>query len=352
MLSHISLLLILIWCTGCCGAVLSVTYREMLPQFQYYDVWWPFINSFSCLPQSASQQRIRFLLYTPENPTSPQLLDPMNVTSVKNSNFNTQRPTKFIVHGYSGSANNKWVQDMVKEMLTQNVNIIAVDWKKGAQGPNYYQATANTRVVGNYIATLILLLEKLGVPMSAVHVIGHSLGAQIAGYTGHGLDGRLGRITGLDPAGPNFETYDRLVKLDKDDAQFVDAIHTNAKSLVLGGLGTAEMCGDADFFPNGGVDMPGCADGGTLLLKTLSGLLTGQVKDAIGALACNHMRATSYFTASIRSNPFVAYPCASLSEYKSGHCTSCAEGCSNMGYHASSNSSGLYVLSTGSSYPY
>ncbi|XP_025077770.1 pancreatic lipase-related protein 2-like [Pomacea canaliculata] len=293
-----------------------------------------------------------FLLYTPENPTSPQLLDPMNVTFVKNSNFNAQRPTKFIIHGYDASASDKWVQDMVKEMLTQNVNIIAVDWKQGAQGPNFFQATANTRVVGNYIATLILLLEKLGVPMSAVHVIGHSLGAQIAGYAGHGLDGRLGRITGLDPAGPNFETYDKLVKLDRDDALFVDVIHTNAKPIVLGGLGTAEMCGDADFFPNGGVEMPGCADGVSLVLKTLGDLFTGQLKDASDTIVCNHMRATSYYTASIRNNPFVAYPCASLSEYKSGHCTSCAKGCSNMGYHASSNSTGLYVLNTGSTYPY
>ncbi|XP_025077771.1 pancreatic lipase-related protein 2-like [Pomacea canaliculata] len=250
----------------------------MLPQFQYYDVGWPFINSFSYLPQSPSQQRIRFLLYTPENPTSPQLLDPMNVTSVNNSNFNAQRPTKFIVHGYCGSATKKWVQNMVKEMLTQNVNSIAVEWRKGAQGPYYYQATANTRVVGNYIATLILLLEKLGVPMSSVHVIGHSLGAQTAGYAGQGLDGRLGRITGLDPAGPNFEMYDRLVKLDRDDAQFVDVIHTNAKSLVLGGLGTTEMCGDADFFPNGGVDMPGCTNGVSLLRTALSSLLYGQVQ--------------------------------------------------------------------------
>ncbi|XP_025077996.1 pancreatic lipase-related protein 2-like [Pomacea canaliculata] len=193
----------------------------------------------------------------------------MNVTFVKNSNFNAQRPTKFIVHGYTDSASDKWVQDMVKEMLTQNVNIIAVDWQQGAKGPNYYQATANTRVVGNYIATLILLFEKLGVPMSSVHVIGHSLGAQVAGYAGHGLDGRLGRIT-----------------------------------------------------------------------------------DVSDALDCSHMRATSYYTASIRNNPFVAYPCASLSEYKLGHCTSCAEGCSNMGYHASTYSSGLYVLNTGSTYPY
>ncbi|PVD19759.1 hypothetical protein C0Q70_20250 [Pomacea canaliculata] len=273
----------------------------MLPQFQYYDVGWPFINSFSYLPQSPSQQRIRFLLYTPENPTSPQLLDPMNVTSVNNSNFNAQRPTKFIVHGYCGSATKKWVQNMVKEMLTQNVNSIAVEWRKGAQGPYYYQATANTRVVGNYIATLILLLEKLGVPMSSVHVIGHSLGAQTAGYAGQGLDGRLGRITGLDPAGPNFEMYDRLVKLDRDDAQFVDVIHTNAKSLVLGGrqcVSELRKCAvtpisspmEALTCPDVRMAYPFCEQHSVVCFMDKYKMLSARLRDV------HHMTSISYFT--------------------------------------------------------
>lgn len=74
--------------------------------------------------------------------------------------------------------------------------MIVVDWAAGAKGPNYIQAAANTRVVGAQIASLILTAEGLGSSASRFHIIGHSLGAHIAGYAGQYLKSRLGRISG------------------------------------------------------------------------------------------------------------------------------------------------------------
>lgn len=79
--------------------------------------------------------------------------------------------------------------------ITQNVNVIVVDWQTGAKGPNYFQAAANTRVVGADIATLILTAQSLGAAASSFHIIGHSLGSHIAGYAGEKVHG-MGRITG------------------------------------------------------------------------------------------------------------------------------------------------------------
>lgn len=108
------------------------------------------------------------------------------------------------------------------------------------------------------MASFIEFLESAAqVSYDDVHVLGHSLGAHVAGYTGNYLSGKLGRITGLDPAGPAFETpylKDADERLDFTDANFVDVIHTCA-----GSLGILKPIGHADFYPNGGTfRQPGC----------------------------------------------------------------------------------------------
>lgn len=53
----------------------------------------------------------------------------------------------------------------------------------------------------------------------------------------------MSRITGLDPAQPCFVTADETLKLGKDDAEYVDVIHTNARQLIHLGLGLPEQLG-------------------------------------------------------------------------------------------------------------
>ena len=73
--------------------------------------------------------------------------------------------------------------------------MIVVVWTRGAFGV-YTQAVANTRVVGAVIANMVNTLHSAaGVDFGNVHLVGHSLGAQVCGYAGERLPG-LGRITG------------------------------------------------------------------------------------------------------------------------------------------------------------
>ena len=75
------------------------------------------------------------------------------------------------------------------------MNVIVVDWGHGATLP-YDQATANTRVVGAQIAQLIqTIMNVTRAPASSFHIVGHSLGAHVAGYAGERVP-HLGRITG------------------------------------------------------------------------------------------------------------------------------------------------------------
>ena len=66
-----------------------------------------------------------------------------------------------------------------------------------------------------------------------IHLIGHSLGAHTAGYAGEKLGGNIGRITGLDPAEPYFQGMPSHLRLDYTDAQLVDVIHTDGKSIFF-----------------------------------------------------------------------------------------------------------------------
>lgn len=56
----------------------------------------------------------------------------------------------------------------------------------------------------------------------------------------------LGRITGLDPAGPLFNLRAKGDRLNLDDASFVDIIHTTDDA------GMSKAIGHVDFYPNGG----------------------------------------------------------------------------------------------------
>lgn len=77
------------------------------------------------------------------------------------------------------------------------MNVIAVDWSKGADNINYIQAAANTRVVGATIGELLKTLHSTGHSnYNKIHLVGHSLGSHISGYAGAYVHGAVGKITG------------------------------------------------------------------------------------------------------------------------------------------------------------
>merc|ERR1712080_192708 len=117
---------------------------------------------------------------------------------------------------------------------------------------------------GRHAATLVLLLTQVGVDLSSIHLIGHSLGAHVVGFIGKEVQsmglGKVDRITGLDPAKPFFELATPRDRIDRSDAQFVDIIHTNSGNLWDGCLSIPKPLGHIDFYPAGGKHQPGCTE--------------------------------------------------------------------------------------------
>lgn len=57
----------------------------------------------------------------------------------------------------------------------------------------------------------------------------------------------------MDPALPLYYSTHLNKRLSRNDAKFVDVIHTNALE-----QGQIDPCGDIDFYVNGGVVQPAC----------------------------------------------------------------------------------------------
>ncbi|XP_071953372.1 pancreatic triacylglycerol lipase-like [Antedon mediterranea] len=272
----------------------------------------------SYLPDTRDQVGTTFLLNTRKNPTHHQELKTKDLSTITNSFFNPALGTKIMTHGFLESGNVWWLEDMKTEFLNNDdFNVIRVGWAPGAR-ELYGQASANTRIVGAEISFLLDKLKELyGYTADKVHVIGHSLGAHVASYVGEEqTNPKLGRITGMDPAGPYFEGMDIIVRLDPSDATFVDIIHTDTDPIYTFGYGIYVPVGHMDFYPNGGFEQVGCDQG------IISNLITeGGVYDAgVQYVACNHMRSYEYFIESINTKcPFRAYECTHRGYGKDGY---------------------------------
>ncbi|XP_068082337.1 pancreatic lipase-related protein 2 [Anabrus simplex] len=266
-------------------------------------------------PEAPDVINTQFFLYTRSNVSLAQaVVYGDNIDSLKASNFKVGLPVKVLIHGYKSSGQDEGAVVGARAFLKLiNANVLLVDWEKGAAGPSYPVAVANTELVGRQLSLLLFDMISLGTKPSDIHIVGFSLGAHVAACASHMLQTRgilIARITGLDPASPIFKNQmllDPSRKLDKEDAHFVDVIHTDGSPDFLNGFGLLQPLGHVDFFPNGGREQPGCNDGRASIIASH---LEGTVNSS---LVCSHVRAWRLFMESLEQLngkcKFVAYPC-------------------------------------------
>uniref|UniRef100_A0A034VT37 Vitellogenin-2 n=1 Tax=Bactrocera dorsalis TaxID=27457 RepID=A0A034VT37_BACDO len=192
----------------------------------------------------------------------------------------------------------------------------------------YTWSSLNTNRIGEILATALVDFVEV-VPLENIHLMGHSLGAQIMGTTARHftrLTGRqIPRVTGFDPAGPCFDYGEVQTTLSASDAAFVDIIHSNT-----GVAGQSEPTAHADFFVNGRFPIQnGCDDS-----------------------VCSHQRSWQYYMESVypgNEYNFLARRCTSLLRLDQGRCVGDEY---PMGIATPIGLQGLFILNVNPTEPY
>jgi len=240
--------------------------------------------------KSDSPDDVKFFIYgnkmTPDEFHEIDFNDkPATRLLVKEGIIKPMLPWKFLIHGFEGWQNSTFPLMAIDEYLwgakwdeKKDVNVVVVDWGRLCYGadenvkssfPPASQSLRNIMIAGERLGEMITFLKKLRMreltpeekekfptkkylypimDIGEVHLIGFCLGANVAGRAGEvikkEIKKKVGRITGLDPAGPLFGK-EVEPPLNKRDAEAVDVIHTNA-----GRFGITENIGDTDFWIN------------------------------------------------------------------------------------------------------
>ncbi|XP_030324178.1 endothelial lipase-like [Calypte anna] len=246
--------------------------------------------------------------------------------------FNLTAKTFFIIHGWTMSGMfETWLGSLVSALQERekDANVVVVDWLPLAH-QLYTDAVNNTQVVGRNIARLLdWLQENQHFQLENVHLIGYSLGAHVAGFAGNHVHGTIGRITGLDPAGPMFEGVEPSKRLSPDDANFVDVLHTYTRETLGVSIGIQMPVGHVDIYPNGGDFQPGCG-----LSDVLGAIAYGTIGEVV---KCEHERSVHLFVDSLvnQDKQSFAFQCTDSSRFKKGICLSCRKNrCNSIGYNA------------------
>uniref|UniRef100_UPI00358ECA40 lipoprotein lipase-like n=1 Tax=Myxine glutinosa TaxID=7769 RepID=UPI00358ECA40 len=285
--------------------------------------------------EKASTENTKFFLRLRNDAEADGCTFTKDAASITLCSFNVTAKTFMIVHGWSMSGLlEMWVSRLVDALhrKDEHSNVIVVDWLPLAQ-QHYPIAVANTPRVGKDIASLIESLHKnFHYPLRRIHLLGYSLGAHVSGYAGSYLNsiGKIGRITGMDPAGPGFEGKAESERLSMDDADFVDAVHTFTRGSLGLSIGIQQPVAHTDFYPNDGHFQPGCD-----LSNAYRNVATRGIFGITDTVKCEHERSIHLFIGSLlhESEASLAFQCSDHARFDRGVCLSCTKNrCNRLGY--------------------
>ncbi|XP_018394720.1 PREDICTED: pancreatic triacylglycerol lipase-like [Cyphomyrmex costatus] len=181
--------------------------------------------------------------------------------------------------------------------------------------------------IGQIIASTFNSLNDKGYEVAKWHLIGHSMGAHIAGCIGTYSNFTFLHITGLDPAGVIFFTdlYEDCV-MNPKVAHFTDAFYTDR-----GTHATVKNVGNLNIYANfGTAPQPGCYSNNS---------------SQIDVHECSHKKAMKWYADAVRNKTrYLATKCEDcLLHLRFKYCKDNDQ--IYLGPHVNTKKTGIYCLS-------
>ncbi|XP_026494764.2 pancreatic triacylglycerol lipase-like [Vanessa tameamea] len=297
--------------------------RDASGKYHLVDLWMKLSDLYLTARYNPTTSNV-YHLFTRQNPVLSQPLLFNNTGLLQSSNFNSNRRTAVLIHGWSDNVIGDFNTVIVPALLSaEDLNVIAVDWSAGSNTINLPVQIENCIASGRAVANFINWLNKsTGSTPSQFHIIGHGIGGHQAGLAGRNVEGDVGYITALDPSLVGWVNHN--YRFHPDDGEYTEVIHTNCA--VNGYL--ADL-GQVDFYPNGGESMPGCS-----------------------SHACDHARSYFYFAESIVSGGFTGRECSSYFTAILHMCNSLPGRLQMGGLTPKNGQTGVYLLETNAAPPF
>ncbi|XP_034669537.1 inactive pancreatic lipase-related protein 1 [Drosophila subobscura] len=284
----------------------------------------------------------KFILYYGPTVADSDIYDLKDHKSLlEDENLDLGKNTVLYLHGYLEDPDVESINVIAEAYLERkDTNLIVLDWGELADGNYIFDAMVNAKQLAPELAKVLLEMFDHGLDIEKFHIVGHSMGGQLAGNIGREIFKRtkgvrkIKRISALDPAFPLY--YPLGAHLTANDAEFVDVIHTDAWL-----YGAPTSTGTADFWPNGGNSLqPGCPKRNYKMLSDND--------------LSSHRRSWWFWAESVSDRfpiRFDAVPCRSWSDFKQNKTT---ETCPPvvMGHHCPTTIQGNFYLQTNGQTPF
>ncbi|XP_065173389.1 pancreatic lipase-related protein 2-like [Atheta coriaria] len=277
-----------------------------------------FVISFLFHLGSAENITVEYRLFANQDATNYISISPTNLGP-----FSYKPTLKYIIllHGWQACIDDPAFATTTEAFMKHpQYVVIRAGYGDALSDLLYFPDLEKVPLIGEQVGHLIETIHtQKNVPTTRFEVVGHSLGAHIAGkacsYVKHKVRSKCFRIFGLDPAAPGFT--DPPLGLKKDDALRTIVIHTSI-------IGLSEPRGHLDFYPYDGISQGSCGDehGG------------------------DHTIAYWYFTCSINGDcdKFIGYLCDDYWSFLFGDCEK--QYSASMGYWLNNDvKEGSYYLS-------